>query len=380
MKDSVRLGRIIGVPIGLNWSLVVIVGVFAFGLANNRFPQDAPGYSHGAYIVAGAASAVVLLIAVLLHELGHAIVARRSGLDVEGITLSWMGGVTRIVGDTASPGREFGVAAIGPLVSFAVGLVLWGGRAIVDAAGGGHLVASALGWLAIINVVLAVFNLIPAAPLDGGRILHAAIWTVTRNRWRAARATSYAGVALAAAIIALGVFQVVARRDAIDGALVAILGWWILVAARQEDRQAIVHRALEGKLVHEVMRPVAAAPGWITTGALASGYADAHPATVWMLERWDGGYSGVVSSEAVRAVPEPWGSIRADEVAVPVDAAAAAGPWEELLDALERTQGLQVLLVVDEERTVGAVLPADIEALVRAGPPKVQRPVAAGVR
>jgi Zn-dependent protease len=381
MKDTVRLGRIIGVPIGLNWSLVVIIGVFAFGLAENRFPQDAPGYGHGAYIVAGAVSAVVLLVAVLLHELGHAVVARRSGLEVEGITLSWMGGVTRIVGDSASPGREFGVAAIGPLVSFTIGVVLWGGRSVAVDAGAGHLLASAIGWLALINVVLAVFNLIPASPLDGGRILHAAIWSVTRDRWRAARAASFAGIALATAIIALGVFEIVARRDPVDGVLVGMLGWWIISAARTEDRQAVVHRALDGILVHEVMRPVAAAPGWITTGDLMARYPDAHPRTVWMLERWDGGYSGVVSGDAIRAIPQPLTSIKAEELAVPVTAAAGAGPWEEVLTALDRTQGLQVLLVVDGGRTVGAVLPSDIEALVRSGgPSKLPRPVAAGVR
>jgi Zn-dependent protease len=381
MRDTLRLGRVIGVPVGLNWSLIVIIGVFAFGLAENRFPVEAPGYHHGVYILVGALTAVALIVAVLLHELGHAIVARRSGLEVEGITLSWMGGVTRIVGDSATPVREFGVAAIGPLVSFTVGVILWGGRALAEHAGVGHLATSALGWLALINVVLAVFNLIPAAPLDGGRILHAFIWMVTRDRWRAARATSWAGVALATVIISLGLFDIVARRDGIDGLLVGALGWWILTAARSEDREAVAHRALDGVLIHEVMRPVAAAPGWITTAELVAGYADAHPSTVWLLERWGGGYSGIVSSDSIRALPQPWDGLRVDSVSVPVEAAAAAGPWEEVIVALERTEGLQVLLVVDGGRTVGAVLPADVDKLVRSGPrPKIAPPVAAGVR
>jgi Zn-dependent protease len=382
MRDTVRLGRIIGVPIGLNWSLMVIIGVFAFGLAQNRFPADAPGYGHEVYILAGALTAIALLAAVLLHELGHAVVARRSGLEVEGITLSWMGGVTRIVGDTATPGREFGVAAIGPLVSFTIGVLLWGVRALAQGAGVGRLTVSALGWLALINVVLAVFNLLPASPLDGGRILHAAIWTVTRDRWRAARAASWAGIVLATLTITLGAYDFVARRDGIDGVLLAVLGWWILAAARSEDRQAIVRRALDGVLVHHVMHPVSAAPGWITTSELASRFVNAHPDTVWLLERWGGdGYSGVVSGDAIRHLPHPWDGLRVDSVAVPVEAAAAATPYEEVLTALERTQGLQVLLVVEGERTVGAVLPADIEQLVRSGGrPKLSPPVAAGVQ
>jgi Zn-dependent protease len=359
----------------------VIVAVFAFGLAQNRFPVDAPGYHHDVYIVVGALTAIALIVGVLLHELGHALVARRFGLEVEGITLSWMGGMTRIVGDSTGPGREFGVAAVGPLVSFGIGVVFWGGRALAEDAGAGHLAVSALGWLALINIVLAVFNLIPASPLDGGRILHAAIWLVTRDRWRAARATSWAGVALATVIISLGIFDVLVRRDGLDGLLVGALGWWILIAARGEDREAVVHRALEGVLVHQVMRPVAAAPGWITTAELVAGYAGANPTTVWMLERWGGGYSGVVSSDAIRALPRPWDGLRVDSVAVPVEAAAAAGPWEEVITAVQRTEGLQVILVVDGGRTVGAVLPADVDKLVRAGPrSKIETPVAAGVR
>jgi Zn-dependent protease len=381
MRDSVRLGRIGGVPVGLNWSLIVIVGLFAFGLAENRFPADAPGYHHDIYILAGALTAIALIVGVLLHEIGHALVAKRYGLEVEGITLSWMGGVTRIVGDSPGPGREFGVAAVGPLVSFTIGVAFWGARILADGAGAGRLAVSALGWLALINVVLAVFNLIPASPLDGGRILHAAIWTVTRDRWRAARATSWAGVGLATVIISLGAFDIVARRDGIDGLLIGALGWWILTAARGEDRDAIVHRALEGVLVHQVMRPVAAAPGWITTAELVAGYADAHPTTVWMLERWGGGYSGVVSSDAIRALPHQWDGLRVDSVAVPVEAAAPADPWEDIITALQRTEGLQVLLVVEGGRTVGAVLPADVDKLVRAGPrSKIAPPVAAGVR
>jgi Zn-dependent protease len=381
MRDSVRLGRIGGVPVGLNWSLVVIVGLFAFELAENRFPANAPGYRHDIYILVGALTAIALIVAVLLHELGHALVAKRYGLEVEGITLSWMGGVTRIVGDSPGPGREFSVAAVGPLVSLTIGVAFWGGRILANGAGAGRLAVSALGWLAVINVVLAVFNLIPASPLDGGRILHAAIWTVTRDRWRAARATSWAGVGLATIIISLGGFDLVARRDPIDGLLIGVLGWWILTAARSEDRDAVVHRALEGVLVHQVMRPVAAAPGWITTAELVAGYADAHPTTVWMLERWGGGYSGLVSSDAIRALPQPWDRLRVDSVAVPVEAAAAADPWEDVITALQRTEGLQVLLVVEGGRTVGAVLPADVDKLVRSGRrPEIAPPVTAGVR
>jgi Zn-dependent protease len=382
MKDSLRLGRLMGVPIGLNWSLIAIVGLFAYGLADNLFPADAPGYSQGTYDAVGAVTAIALLVGVLLHELGHAIVARRAGLEVEGITLSWMGGVTRIGGDSPSPSRELYIAGIGPLVSLVLGGGLVGVRAVASGAGAGRLTVAALGWLAVINIVLAAFNLIPAAPLDGGRILHAGVWALTRSRWRASQIASRAGLVLAAAIFVLGTYQLVDRADRLDGIFVLVLAWWLWGAARDEERQAVVHRVLDGVPVHDVMRPVDAAPGWLRVDEMMSRYVNrGDPTSVWLLESWGGGYSGIVSSEALLAVPQPWNAIRAEQVAIPVAAAAAASPVEDLLDALERTGGRQVLLVVDDDRTVGAVLPADIELLMRSGRrPTVPPPLPVGVR
>ena len=365
MRDSVQLGRVLGVPVGLNWSLLVIVAVFAFGLAENRFPVDAPGDSTALYAVAGAVTAVALLVSVLLHEIGHAVVARRAHMRVDGITLSWMGGVTRISGDSTSPGRELWIAAVGPLISLALGGVLWGLRALVDSLGAGSLLVAAIGWLAVINVVLAVFNLVPAAPLDGGRILHAAVWTVSRDRWKATRVAARAGVVLAGAVMALGIWEVLGRGDELDGVFVLVLGWWLLTAARGEEQLAVVHHVLGGVPVHDVMRPVGSAPGWLATDEFVDRYARSYPGWVWLLERWGGGYSGIVSSDAVLAAGTPWAGTRISELAVPVEAAAPAQPEEEVLTALERTNGRRVLLAVEAQRTVGAVLPSDIETLLR---------------
>ena len=201
MNDSVRLGRIAGVRVGLNWTLLAMVALVAGGLADNRFAFEAPGYSTAAYAAAGAITALVLLFGVLLHELGHAVIARRVGLQVDGITLSWMGGVTRIEGDAHSPAAEFAIAGVGPMVSAAFGGLLWAARVLVEGAGGGRLAVSALAWLAAINLVLAVFNLLPASPLDGGRVLHSVVWGITRDRWRATRVAASAGVALGSLMV-----------------------------------------------------------------------------------------------------------------------------------------------------------------------------------
>ncbi|MGH9061747.1 MAG: M50 family metallopeptidase, partial [Acidimicrobiales bacterium] len=243
MHDTVRLGRLRGVPIGVNWSLLAIIVFLGFGLAGNRLPVDVPGRTGLAYAVAGGLTAVALIVAVLVHELGHAFVARQAGMKVDGITLSWMGGVTRIEGDAPTPGRELAIAVVGPIISLALGGACWLARIVTHAAGHHQLLAAALGWLATINILLAAFNLLPAAPLDGGRVLHAAIWKATKDRWRAARLASRAGIGLGVLVVAAGTVMTVQRRNNIDGLIVAVMGWWLITAARSEEQVAGVHRA-----------------------------------------------------------------------------------------------------------------------------------------
>jgi Zn-dependent protease len=375
MRDSLRLGRIAGVRVGLNWSLVAIVAIVAVELARNRFPYDAPGYSSTSYAVAGFATAAVLLFGVLLHELGHAVVARRFGLQVDGITLSWMGGVTRIQGETEGPGAEFWVAGVGPLVSAAFGAALLVVRLLVEGSGAGGLLVAALGWLGGINLFLAIFNLLPAAPLDGGRVLHAVVWVLGRDRWRATRAAGITGIGLGAIMIVVGFVMISGRLNALDGLLVAAIGWWILGSARMELTLGAVHHALDGVSMSDIMRPVGSAPGWITVRAFADGYATGHPGWVWLLEGWGGGYSGAILGDSLAALPLPqWDLVRPVDLAIPISETTGAGPTEEALTVMRRRDGKEVIFVVDGGRTVGAVLASDVDALVRMGGSKSPLP------
>ncbi len=368
MRDSIRLGRVAGVRVGLHWSLVVMVALVASGLAQSRFAVEAPGHSGLAYGVAGGLTAIGLLVGVLLHELGHAVMARRRGLTVDGITLSWMGGVTRIEGDTSRPATELVVAGIGPLTSAAVGGALWLVRLGVSHWGAGSLVLAALGWLAWINVVLAVFNILPASPLDGGRVLHAVVWAAGKDRWKATRVAAGTGVVLGVAIVVLGFVFSERNHDIIDGVLVTLVGWWLLSSARAELGAGAVQRALDGVRLSDVMRPVGEAPGWITIRAFAEQYAGPRPGWVWLLQGWDGSYAGVLAGDAIAAVPYPrWDLARPLDVALPVSAAAGAGPDDDALTVLSEHDGQPVILVVAGGHTVGAVLPSDVEAAIRMG-------------
>ena len=310
---------------------------------------------------------MALLVGVLLHELGHAVVARRRGLAVDGITLWFMGGLTRIEGEPGSPGAELRISGVGPAGQRGAGRRCAGSSAGASGISGpAASLSTALGWLAVINVALAVFNLLPAAPLDGGRVLHAGVWALTRSRWTASRLASGAGVALAGALMIGGIYSFV-RGDSINGFVLAVLAWFMFVSARAEAQQAVMRHVLDGVTVADIMHPVAAAPGWFTVDALLQRTGGA-PGTVLMLEEWTGGFGGVVSVDALAAIdPATRSHIRGIDVAVPITATRGAAPGDGALDAVTTDEHRQVVLVIAGDRTVGAVLPSDVEDYVRRG-------------
>ncbi|HWI03640.1 MAG TPA: site-2 protease family protein, partial [Acidimicrobiales bacterium] len=173
MNETIRLGRIAGVSVGLNWSLLVILLLITLGLAGGRFPALYPDREPAAYILAALVAGVLFLASILAHEIGHAVVAQRNGIEVDGITLWLFGGVARLAGEAQDPGVELRVAGIGPLISVVVAVIAGAAALLLDGLGAPDLVVGVAAWLATINLILAIFNLVPAAPLDGGRILGA---------------------------------------------------------------------------------------------------------------------------------------------------------------------------------------------------------------
>ena len=198
MGQTFSLGRISGIRIGVNWSVLLIVALLAYGLAAGQFPAAAPRRPVAEYVAAAVVTAVAYLGSLLAHELAHSLVARRNGLKAEGITLWLLGGVSRLQGEVPDPGAEVRVAGVGPLVSLVLGgaflLVAW----LVHASGVQGVVVAALAWLGGINVLLAVFNVIPAAPLDGGRLLRAVLWRITKDRLKATASSLAPAAALRA--------------------------------------------------------------------------------------------------------------------------------------------------------------------------------------
>ncbi len=302
MQDTLKLGRLVGVKVGANWSLFALAAIVAYFLATSRLPADAFGYTDSGYWLAGALTAVALLAGVLVHEVAHAVAAQRAGLHVDGITLWFMGGVTRIDGDNRKPSTELVVALVGPLASGVIGalslLLAWPTQNA-----GWSLTAASLRWLGLINLLLGVFNLLPASPLDGGRVLHGLIWSVTKNRWLATRLAAGAGMVLGAACGLLGLLAF-DESDALDGVVLLVMGWFVISSSKREQLAGRAQHVLGDAQVSDIMRPAVLAPGWLTVSAFWNEWVNRYPDSAFLLESWGGDtWKGVVTAQQLAGVP-----------------------------------------------------------------------------
>ena len=226
---SFSLGRVAGVSIGVNWSWLLVLMLVTLSLATTVFPEQSPGLSGPAYVVMAVAAAVLFFACLLLHELGHAVVARREGMEIEGITLWVFGGVARFKGMFPSAGAEFRIAIAGPLVTLALSLVLIAAASALRSPAAIDGVVAWLGWM---NLILLVFNMLPALPLDGGRVLRAALWHRLGDFSRATRIAGGLGRAFGHALIVGGVLLFV--MGAPGGLWFAFIGWFLAVSAQAE--------------------------------------------------------------------------------------------------------------------------------------------------
>ncbi|ASW53790.1 site-2 protease family protein [Plantactinospora sp. KBS50] len=367
MGASFRLGRVAGVPVGVNWSVVVIFGLLVWGLSADQFPRAYPGHPGWAYALAGIAAAVVFFLGLLAHEVSHAVVARRNGLEVQGITLWLFGGVAQLRGEARTPGAELRIAGVGPLVSFILGAIFGAVAAGIAATGPRGLVFGAFAWLAGINLVLAIFNVLPAAPLDGGRLLRAALWRWRGDRTWAAIAAARAGRVLGAALIALGLWQFL-TGFAVGALWLALIGWFLVGAAMAEERQARVGVALSGVRVGEVMT---AQPQAVTPEVSVADFVDHY---LWAYRHSalplvvDGRPVGLVTLDRVRGVPaDQRAGTNLGAVSCPPDQLVLARPDEPLLELLPRLSACADgrALVVEGDQLVGIVSPSDISRAVQ---------------
>lgn len=380
MDDSIHLGRIAGIPIGANWSLLVVFALIAWSLAGSQLPAEVPHQATGAYVAVALVAAVLFLASLLAHELGHAILARRMGVEVEGITLWLFGGVSRLRAEAGGPAGELEIAAVGPAVSLVLAALFWGVSAALHAAGAPALLSAAAGWLAVINLILGVFNLLPAFPLDGGRVLRAFLWSRWGDVRRATVAAARVGRVISYLLIGLGIVFFF-TGDVFNGLWFAFLGWFLLAASGAEQQAVSLRDALAGVRVGDVMsRDPVVAPGWITVDELIRSYVMQHPHSTYPIRSFEGQMTGLATLARLKQVPaERRASTRVADVAYPLSDVAQAAPSDPLADLAARlSQGAGArALVFDGGQLVGIVSPVDISramslAELRRHPPEAR--------
>jgi Zn-dependent protease len=363
-RGGIRLGRILGIPVAIDWTLLVIAALLTVSLAGDRYPMEFPGQPVGSYWVVGIVTAAVFFGSVLAHELAHSVVARRHGIRVDGITLWMLGGVARLDGEAPSPRAEFLIAAAGPGTSLLLAGVFGVGAAAISAVGGPGLLGSALGWLAVINAILAAFNLIPAAPLDGGRILASVLWAIHGDRNRAMASAAQVGVGFGWVLVGVGALSWLVGLG-FGGLWTALIGWFVISAARAEREFARSRMAFGDARVRDVMRAdPARARGWLTVDEFLRDDAPRLHDRIVPVERFDGGVAGLANVDQLRSVPPHEAATRRVlDYTVQLPLIRTARPDDRLADVAARpARGpAESILVFDDDRFAGIVTPAYLE-------------------
>jgi Zn-dependent protease/predicted transcriptional regulator len=361
VSSSFTLGRIAGIRIGVNWTWLIVFALIVWSLAMAVFPDQNPGLGDGVYLAMALVAAIAFFSSLLVHELGHAVQARREGMEIEGITLWLFGGVATFKGMFPSAGAEFRIAIAGPLVSLALGLAFIGAALLITGAEAADGVAA---WLGYINLALLVFNMLPALPLDGGRVLRSALWAGRDDFAAATRIAAGIGRGFGYLFIGGGV-ALFFWADATGGLWLAFIGWFLLGAASGEAAYAAVREAVGDLRVRDVMvrDPKTVEPSQ-TIGELMDDVVWKHRYTTYpVVER--GRAVGLLPFRCVAQVPRgEWDERTVRDCMLPVDevpALRAEQPLEQAFASLG--DGVGRGLVLDGERLVGFL---SITDLVRA--------------
>jgi Zn-dependent protease/CBS domain-containing protein len=365
MDGNFSIGRYGGVEVRLNWSLIAVFVLIVWSLADGVLPSQNPGLSDGTYLVTGIVGALLFLASILLHELGHSWVARHEGIEVDSIVLWLFGGVSEFKDRFASPGSEFRVALSGPLVSIGLGVVF----VLIALAGLPSAVDGAAAWLGYINLILAAFNLLPASPLDGGRVLHSALWRAKGDYAWATRIASEIGQGFGYLFIALGLAMFI-FQGSFSGAWLAFIGWFLLQGAKAEARYAATEQALGGMRVRDLMvRQPVTVDADSTIGRFMDDVASSRRFTTYPV--LDGGSPvGLLAFSSVAAVPRSeWDTRRVRDTMIPLDEVPLLTEDEPAVEALADLSAPTANrgLVIEEGHLAGLLSITDLARALEVG-------------
>ncbi|HUF52714.1 MAG TPA: site-2 protease family protein [Dehalococcoidia bacterium] len=336
--DALKIGSILGIDIRIHWSWLAIFALLLYWLATGWF-ADLDAYSHWSTAerwVASGVTTMLFFVSILLHELSHSIVARRLGLPVHGITLFIFGGVSSLSEEPASAGQEFKMAIVGPLMSFFLGFVAGAIWLILLAIDKGTTVPSAIAvYVGFMNISVGIFNMLPGYPLDGGRVLRAALWARSRSMLKATRWASHVGTFISFSLMFIGVISVF-FGNVIGGIWFVVIGWFLRNTSEQAYQQLLYRDTLAGARVGEILdsnfRP---APPDIPLSELVNEYilAGGMRAVPIVVE---GNLLGIITMSDLRNVPpDQWATTSAFRAMTPREKLFTVGPEDELTQALQ---------------------------------------------
>lgn len=362
-----RLGKIAGFEINIDWSWLIILFLVTYSLAAFYFPQVNPGMATSTNWVMGFIAALLLFASVLVHELMHSVVARRYGIDVKGITLFIFGGMAQTKAEPETPKVEFEMAIAGPATSLALG----GGFYLIARLGAGEgwplPVVAITGYLGLINIVLAVFNMFPGFPLDGGRVLRSGLWAWTNSLEKATRYASYAGQGFGYLLMGFGFFNLLIGAF-IGGLWMIFIGWFLAGAARSSYEQVLFREALSGVEVERVMTTeVPMVEPNVSVDDFVNNYLMREEFSCYPVA--DGDHIlGVVSIDEVRALPrDQWAYTPVRAIVHPVDGEMKVTKEDDAWEALMKlaSEDRRRLLVMHNGTLDGTVTQENILRLVR---------------
>ena len=364
-QSGLFVGRLAGIPIYVDYSWFIIFILLTYALAAGYFPQIFPTRSPVVHWLLGAVASLLLFVSVLIHELMHSVVARRNNIPISGITLFIFGGASQMTDEPGTAAAEFKMAIVGPLTSLVLAVIFYAVARVAATQDWGSLLVGLSLYLTVINFILAVFNLVPGFPLDGGRVLRSIIWRITGDLTRSTRIAAYAGIGVAYTLIFFGILSVLSGN--LSGIWLVLIGWFLQNAAQRSYQQLLIRRSLGEVKVKQIMtRDVITVPADITLDRLVEDYFFRYKHATFPVLR-DGNLTGLVVFNDIKDVPrELWSGTTAGQTARQLTPDLEIAPDDDAYNALERiAQGdAGRLLVIGEGGLEGIVSRKDIAELI----------------
>jgi Zn-dependent protease/predicted transcriptional regulator len=356
MHDAWQIGRLFGIPLRVHISWLIVFGLISWSLAAGYLPAQLPDLPVWSYWLKAVLATTMFFFSIILHELGHSLVARHHGIGIASITLFVFGGVSQMKEEPSQARQELQIALVGPIISLGLA-ALFGVLSALAATGGEPTpLGVLLTYLTVVNLLVSVFNMLPAFPLDGGRVLRALLWWRSGDLMRATYTAARTGQLLALALIVLGVVRLLGGN--VGGLWLMLIGWFIMQAGSASVAQASLRQALGGLRVRDVMTTeVRTVPAAATLHDVIENYFIRYTYGGYPVVD-DGRVVGLVTLHELRNTPvEGRATTRVERVMVPLGASLVVDPGTPVVDALHRmvTGGTGRLVVLERDRLVGLI-------------------------